>query len=219
MLPALSPLNVLTSNMKKNCSLACLLFLIVSAEAQPAPTAYLAFLNAVGLPSKTDVRIDGNSLKPAGFPEGNYIESFGLPTGSHQFSFINADCTPVTQPIVVGPAPAPLYVLYNVPVQQPDGKKKQVLKLFTVPGQPPAQSQRRFFALYASDRPSTRVTINQASVSLASGKVFTLTASSLDVTTDPKQPMHYNPSRPGNYIIVFFDGSDARLHQALLQME
>lgn len=206
--------------MRRNFSIALsVLFAAQLAFSQQAPTGYMAFMNAVGLPTKTDVQFDGHSLKPAGFPEGNYIESFGLPVGPHAFTFSNKDCTPLSQSISVAGSPAPLYVLYNAPIKQPDGTVKQTLKLLSVPGQSPAGNQRKFLALYASERSSATVNVNGAPMSIPSNKITSLPGSSVNIATDNKEPMHYAPANPGNYVVVFFDGSDNRLRQAMLQME
>lgn len=188
-----------------------------SGYSKQEESAYLGFMNAVGLDTRTDVKYDGNSLKPAGFTQGNYIESFGLPVGRHQFVFTNSDCIPFNQAIDVI-SPAPLHILYKVVVLQ-NGKPKNALKLTTIPGQPPAHSSYRFFVFYASDRPSATLKINNSTLAVPSMRLVPLEGKSFTVDSGAKEPMRYETTRPGNYVLVLFDGSDSRLHQAFLQME
>jgi hypothetical protein len=192
---------------------------IISSTLSAAVPAYVGFVNAVGLETKTDLRVDGKSVKPSGFPQGNYIESFGLPAGRHTFSCTNGDAVSTEDSVELKGSPAPLYVLYKVDVPQSDGKIRHLLRLTGIPGQPPTAGSRRFFGFYASGKPSASLVINGQRMSIPQLKAVRLEGGELTVGIDGTDPVHYGVSESGNFALILFDGSDGRLRQVLLRME
>ena len=82
-----------------------------------------------------------------------------------------------------------------------------------------AGHQRRFFAFYASNRPSLDITANGVRTSVPKLKAISLDGQNLTIDVGAGEPMHYDPSRPGNYVLILFDGSDTKARQVFLQME
>ena len=198
---------------------------LVHQESTGQGTAVaLGFVNAVGLETKTDVKVDGSSLKPAGFNQGSFVEGFGLPEGKHHFSFLNGTCDAVAQDIDVKPGPSPLYVLYAVPlknpdgtaVKNPDGTVKNKLKLITIPPQTRSRGCQ-FFGFYASESPATTFRANDSNIPIKGLQLIPLGQGRLTVQTGV-QPVRYQPIDSGNYVLVVFDGSDSHLHQSFVQM-
>jgi hypothetical protein len=180
------------------------------------PLVPVGFVNAVGLTSKTDLKIDGQSLKPAGFSEGAYASSFGLAAGNHPALFANDGCNNLSASIEAKAGYSPLYVLYNVPVRQRDGTIRNLLKLTVIPQQP--QQGRRFFAYSAVEAGAIGARINGNQVSLAPLKLTPILGESLTLDGAGIKPLHVAPREAGNYVLVFFVGSDSQPRWAFVEM-
>ena len=206
--------------MKKSFSAVIYILLAASAAAQAPKSGEpvsIGFVNAVGVAAKTEFRIDGNSIRPTGFAEGRFVESFGVTEGTHVFSFTNSACEPLSQPIEVKAGSSPLYILYKATTRSPDGRVTNKLKLTGVP--PQARSRgRQFVGFYASENAGVTIRVNGATVMLDALKLSPLGEGTLEVQTVEPRPERYNPSEWGNYVLVVFDGSGARPKQALVQM-
>jgi hypothetical protein len=149
--------------MRKICSTVVLLgvaFGSLLAQKPSVPTA-IGFVNAVGTDSKTDVQIDGKSLKPAGFVEGGYAGSFAVSEGTHQLVFTNPSCAKATLAIAAQEGSSPLYVLYKVTTRHPTGASTNVLKLTIIPDQP-APRAPRFFVFSTLENRVTPIRVNGA---------------------------------------------------------
>jgi hypothetical protein len=204
---------------KRKCSLIGLLFVAVSAlHGQGNNNALIptGFVNAVGLTTKTDFKIDGQSLKPAGFSEGAYASSFGLTAGNHQFLFSNDGCNTVSASFQAASGYSPLYVLYNAPVRQRNGMVQNFLKLATIPPQP-AQG-RHFFAYSTLESSLVTVHLNGAPMSLPPLRLAPIQGESLTVDGTGIKPLHVAPREAGNYVLVIFAGSDSQLRWAFVEM-
>jgi hypothetical protein len=205
--------------MKKISSLLIGSFFCVLTTLAQAPGILIpvGFINAVGLVSRTDLKIDGQSLKPKGFAEGGYVSSVGLVGGNHQFSFTNGDCEPLIQAITVREGSSPLYIVYKVSVPQPNRTIKNVLKLAEVPTQAPARGPR-FFIFSTFERRSASLQINGAPLSFEPFKLVSVEGSSLTVASEGVKPVRFNPDESGNYVLVIFDGSNSRLRSSFVPM-
>src|SRR5438046_848044 len=87
------------------------------AKAQTSDSLVpIGFVNAVGVPTKTNFTIDNQSVKPVGFTEGGYASSFGIQAGGHQFTLTNGNCEKLLTTVNVKERTSPLYVLYKVSI-------------------------------------------------------------------------------------------------------
>ncbi len=195
---------------------AVLLCATRSIAAQPEPPVSIGFMNAVSLPGKTDVRIDGSSLKPAGFPEGNFVESVGLPAGAHAFIFSNGDCVPLMRDLDIKPDAPALYILYNVAIPKTDGTVKQTLKLAGFPS--PHSKVKHFYAYYVSENATTKLRANGATLNIESLKLTPIDGGALTIEVGADEPEHYQPVDPGHYVLVIFDSSDQQPRRVLIQL-
>jgi hypothetical protein len=184
---------------------------------EPGVLFPVGFINAVGLASRTDLQIDGQSLKPKGFAEGGYASSFGLAGGNHQFACTNAGCEKVTQAITVKEGSSPLYVLYKISVPQPDRTIKNVLKLTEIPTQTAARGPQ-FLIFSTLERRTATLQVNGTPLSFEPFKLVRIEGSSLTVASEGVKPTRFNPDESGNYVLVIFDGSNSRLRWSFVQM-
>ena len=189
-----------------------LTFVVAQDAAVP-----IGFVNAVGLTSKTDFKIDGQSLKPAGFGQGEYASSFGLSEGSHRFAFLNGDCDKLEANIEIKKGSSPLYVLYNVRVPQKDGKVKNVLKLTGIP-QLPSHSGVHFFAFSTLEGRSAELRINDQTGTFQPLKLTPLADGSISIDSDATRPVRIAPREAGNYVVILYEGSDSRVRWAFIEM-
>jgi hypothetical protein len=176
----------------------------------------IGFVNAVGLTSKTDLKIDSQSLKPAGFSEGAYASSFGLPIGNHPVSFANNGCDKLSANFEAKVGYSPLYVLYNVTVPQRNGMIKNFLKLAAIPQQP--QQGRRFFCYSTLESRPITVRLNGTVATIPPLRLTPILGESLTVDGDGIKPLHVAPREAGNYVLVLFVGSDSQLRWAFVEM-
>lgn len=203
--------------MKKIFSLFAVLTLSVQFASAQDDAVPIGFVNAVGLASKTDFRIDGKSLKPAGFGEGAYASSFGISEGTHEFTFTNGDCEKVGKSIEIKTGSSPLYILYKVDIPQKDGTVKKVLKLTGIPQQTSA-GKARFFAYSTVEGRRATMRINDQEMSIEPLKLVPLEGESVSLPSDTSVPTKIAPREPANYVVVIFEGSDLHIRWAFVEM-
>jgi hypothetical protein len=177
----------------------------------------VGFINAVGLTAKTDFKIDGRPLKPAGFATGAYASGFAVSSGTHQFTFSNAGADTVARNVSVTPGASPLYVLYKGIVKQGNGAPKNVLKVAEIPPQA-VTTGPQFFAFSTLEGRLATFQANGVPLSLEPLKVIPIPGAALTVESAGAKPLHATPREKGNYVLVLFDGVDSRLHWSLVEM-
>jgi hypothetical protein len=186
--------------------------------AQPAPVAVpTGFVNAVGLSTATDFRIDGQSVKPAGFLEGAYATSFGVAPGSRQFSFSNPGCDPLSVTLEVKTGNSALHVLYKTSTRRTDGTIKNALKLMSVPQQA-APRGPQFFVFSTFEGRNVNLPINGSSMVVEPLKLTPIDGSSVELKGSGLKPLRVSPREPGNYILVLFESADSPMRWALVEM-
>jgi hypothetical protein len=180
------------------------------------PVVPIGFINAVGLPTRTDFQIDGRSLKPAGFSAGGYASSFGVAPGVRQFSFAN-DIEKLAQTVQIKEGVSSLFVLYKVAIPQPNRTVKNVLKLIEIPPQPQPKSAR-FYAFSTLEGRRATLPANGSNIAVDPLKLTPLSDGSLTVEGDGIKRLHTKPNESGNYVLVLFDGADGKMKWALVEM-
>ncbi len=186
-------------------------------SARAAGDVPIGFINAVGLPTKTDFQIDGRSIKPAGFAAGAYAGSFGLAAGSHRFSFANPSAQAAVQNANIMQGASPLYVLYNAPARQRDGTIKNILKVAEITPQPLANAVQ-FFVFSTMEGRSAALQLNGSPSSVAPLRLTPVPGATLTAESEGIKPLRSTPREKGNYVLVLYDGIDSRLRWSLVEM-
>lgn len=189
------------------------------AFAQPPPRAStpVGFVNAVGVTSRTDLRIDGQSLKPSGFAEGGYASGIGIGAGNHQLSFSNPSCEKFAATVQVNDGISQLVVLYNVPTRQTDGTNCNVLKTAIIPQQQTSRG-KHFFCFSTIEGRAITLQINGSGITVQPLTLTALAGESLDLSTAGIRPLHVAPREGGNYVLILFPGSDGTIKWSFVEM-
>lgn len=204
----------------KDLSRAVLILIAASTGVfaqNPAPPQPIGFVNAVGLTTRTDFRLDGKSVKRTGFAEGGYASSFQISEGNHQATFTNTNCESAAQSITAGGEASALYVLYKLTGRRPDGTATNVLKVIAIPRQP-APREPRLVAFSTLENRPVSLRVNGSELRVEPFKLLPLTGSAVSIDGAGIRPSRYEPDEPGNYILVLFDGSTSAVHSTLVPM-
>ena len=189
---------------------------IAHAAAEP-PTCSFGLINAVSLPARTHILLDGKSLFPAGLTEGQFTEGFAIPAGKHQIEIRNDACKPLSASLEARTDASPVLVLYKITKAQNGGKSEDQLKIVAVPNQPAGRGYT-YYAYYAAEA-ETVATIEVKGQPLEI-KALQLTKlehpSPLTVKTEDYIG-RYSPHDQGNYLLVLFKDSTGKLRQRLIQ--
>jgi len=176
---------------------------------------FFSFINAIALPGKTSLAIDGKDNKPEGFTPGFVSGGIGLPIGSHVFTVECGSLQPVSATVTLVPGKSPIVVAYSVdlPPDPQTGVIKQELKLVALDNKP-AGKKRTFYALYLGNKPSIDLVINERPQTLPrfqEEQVSEKSEKQLVVTQGDKNIVSYAPLDKGNFLVIFFDAPDGTL--------
>jgi hypothetical protein len=182
-------------------------------EARPG---FFSFVNAVTLPGKTILSIDGSVVKADGFASGERTGGIGFAAGKHVFAVENSsDCVPVKLTVALQPDASPIVIAYYV--EEFDTAKQAMvrhLKLYARPNSPAVDgNQRAFRAIYMAAGGQMEITCNgrpQVLAALSEVSIGAPGEKSIVLTRKDAQFASYAPEGAGTYLVLILDHPDGK---------
>lgn len=210
---------------------ACLPLPLVAAEegATPESLGLFRLVNAIGLPGKLKVRVDGINPRPSGFPAGEATAAIGLQPKSYQVELEHEALGTGTVMVTVATGMISTVIAYKTEKAAKDPKAAKSTKekdekagpklawhVDQAPVSPPKLKEPKLTLMQLTTNEKMDFKIGGTLVSLASEKpsqipVTKSMGSFPEVLFQERLVCGLNLDKPADMLVVFFPGADGML--------
>lgn len=178
---------------------------LVSAQERQGA---LAFVNAVGLSSPTEILADGQSIKPEGFEPGSVTSFLALP--SRPFVFAGRNGNLPSKPLSVTPASEGsviLVVFLKKTESQGQGSKSEI-QIIPIRSLPESNGFNQRLVLLGPESPVTFLVNDQTTILTPESATEPLNVGKVKISTVAGETVaDFSQSEAGNFLVVIFPDS------------
>lgn len=170
----------------------------------------LSFVNAVGLPTPTIIKVNGTPIWENGFDSGRTSLTLGYPKGTVSITATNGEISSRPAPVTVSPAGSTIVVAF-LKRELKEGEMTEEIEFAAAPNLPASPVTRFRVMAVGIDEP-LMVELNGAPVELRPQEPSAvIEAGSLTVKRGGEEIAKKSPSEPGHFLLFLYRDEKGKL--------
>ncbi len=170
----------------------------------------LSFVNAVGLPTPTIIKVNGTPVWEDGFDPGRTSLTLGYSKGDVSITATNGEITSQPTPVMVSPTGSKIVVAF-LKREMKEGELKKEIAFAGVPNIP-ASSTTQFRVIAVGIEQPLAVELNGTPIELKPQQPSKIIkAGSLTVSRGGEEIAKKSPSEPGHFLLVLYPDENGKL--------